>query len=60
MTYGRHAGTGSARLLGRQRSGIARVSALPERTVCAETDQQLVLTPAGQRAGCHFAGDLRV
>ncbi|MFF7467758.1 dipeptide ABC transporter ATP-binding protein [Streptomyces sp. NPDC008092] len=30
----------------------------PERTVCADTDPQLVLTPAGQRAACHFAGEL--
>ncbi|MEU5030583.1 ABC transporter ATP-binding protein [Streptomyces milbemycinicus] len=30
----------------------------PERTICAERDPQLTLTPAGQRAACHFAGEL--
>ncbi|MEU6143552.1 ABC transporter ATP-binding protein [Streptomyces sp. NPDC047081] len=30
----------------------------PERTICAETDPGLTLTPAGQRAACHFAGEL--
>ncbi|MGW2330460.1 dipeptide ABC transporter ATP-binding protein [Streptomyces sp. NPDC001700] len=30
----------------------------PERTICAETAPELTLTPAGQRAACHFAGEL--
>uniref|UniRef100_A0AAU2AF74 ABC transporter ATP-binding protein n=1 Tax=Streptomyces sp. NBC_00093 TaxID=2975649 RepID=A0AAU2AF74_9ACTN len=30
----------------------------PERTICAEADPQLTLTPSGQRAACHFAGEL--
>ncbi len=29
----------------------------PERTICAESDPQLTLTPAGRRAVCHFAGE---
>ncbi|WP_416958961.1 dipeptide ABC transporter ATP-binding protein [Streptomyces sp. Agncl-13] len=28
----------------------------PERTICAESDPQLTVTAAGQRAACHFAG----
>ncbi|MEU0841615.1 ABC transporter ATP-binding protein [Streptomyces sp. NPDC005962] len=30
----------------------------PERTICAETAPELTVTPAGQRAACHFAGEL--
>ncbi|MDH6626220.1 peptide/nickel transport system ATP-binding protein [Streptomyces sp. LBL] len=30
----------------------------PDRTICAESDPQLTLTPTGQRAACHFAGEL--
>ncbi|MEV7872234.1 ABC transporter ATP-binding protein [Streptomyces sp. NPDC088124] len=30
----------------------------PERTVCAERDPGLTLTPAGQRVACHFPGEL--
>ncbi|MFD7502309.1 dipeptide ABC transporter ATP-binding protein [Streptomyces sp. NPDC059850] len=30
----------------------------PERTICAERAPELTLTPAGQRAACHFAGEL--
>ncbi|MGW0579230.1 dipeptide ABC transporter ATP-binding protein [Streptomyces sp. NPDC002920] len=29
-----------------------------DRTICAEADPQLTLTPTGQRAACHFAGEL--
>ncbi len=30
----------------------------PERTICTETSPELTVTPAGQRAACHFAGEL--
>ncbi|MFI0815417.1 dipeptide ABC transporter ATP-binding protein [Streptomyces sp. NPDC021098] len=30
----------------------------PERTICADTAPPLALTPAGQHAACHFAGEL--
>jgi peptide/nickel transport system ATP-binding protein len=30
----------------------------PERTICSEVDPQLTLTPAGQHAACHFAGEI--
>ncbi|WP_433172577.1 dipeptide ABC transporter ATP-binding protein [Actinoallomurus sp. CA-150999] len=30
----------------------------PERTICAEVEPQLTATAAGQRAACHFAGEL--
>ncbi|MFG1965349.1 dipeptide ABC transporter ATP-binding protein [Nonomuraea sp. NPDC049028] len=30
----------------------------PERTICTEVDPQLTLTATGQRAACHFAGEL--
>jgi peptide/nickel transport system ATP-binding protein len=30
----------------------------PERTICAEVEPQLTATASGQRAACHFAGEL--
>jgi peptide/nickel transport system ATP-binding protein len=30
----------------------------PDRTICTEVDPQLTLTATGQRAACHFAGEL--
>ncbi|MFD1540749.1 dipeptide ABC transporter ATP-binding protein [Nonomuraea guangzhouensis] len=30
----------------------------PDRTICKEVDPQLTLTATGQRAACHFAGEL--